>query len=61
MTLPTYRYLEKDEIILEGDEVDVCNDGWDRKNYQYSWFEEKISLSEFEKRLMKSTCLRRTK
>jgi hypothetical protein len=23
-----YRYLEKDEIICEGDEVDVCNDGW---------------------------------
>ena len=45
----------------ESDVIVYDPDGWDRKNYQYSWFEEKISLSEFEKRLMKSTCLRRTK
>jgi hypothetical protein len=30
-------------------------DGWDRKNYQYSWFEEKITLAEYESRLSKST------
>ena len=23
-----YRYLEKGEIIKEGDEVDMCGDGW---------------------------------
>jgi hypothetical protein len=30
-------------------------DGWDRKNYQYSWFEEKITLAEYESRLSRST------
>lgn len=30
-------------------------DGWDRMNYQYSWYEEKITKREFEKRLMVST------
>jgi len=23
-----YRYLKKNEIIQEGDEVDICADGW---------------------------------
>jgi len=30
-------------------------DGWDRKNYQYSWFEEKITLIEYTSRLHRST------
>jgi len=30
-------------------------DGWDRKNFDYSWFKEKISKKEFEKRMMFST------
>jgi hypothetical protein len=30
-------------------------DGWDRKNYQYSWFEEKITLEEYTTRLYKSS------
>ena len=30
-------------------------DGWDRKNFQFSWYEENISRSEFEKRLVLST------
>lgn len=30
-------------------------DGWDRSNFRYSWFEEKITKEEFDKRLMKST------
>ena len=30
-------------------------DGWDRKNYQYSWFEEKITLAEYITRLSRST------
>jgi hypothetical protein len=30
-------------------------DGWDRKNYQYSWFEEKITLAEYTTRLSRST------
>jgi hypothetical protein len=32
-------------------------DGWDRKNYQYSWFEEKITKEEYDKRVMESTCM----
>ena len=30
-------------------------DGWDRQNFDYSWFDEKINIIEFEKRLMIST------
>jgi hypothetical protein len=30
-------------------------DGWDRKNFQYSWYEEKISKQEFCKRTSTST------
>lgn len=32
-------------------------DGWDRKNYQFSWFEELISYEEYNKRRMFSTCM----
>lgn len=32
-------------------------DGWDRKNYDYSWKEEKITLEEYETRRRHSTCL----
>ncbi len=32
-------------------------DGWDRKNYTYSWSEELITLDEFEKRVCESTVL----
>jgi hypothetical protein len=31
-------------------------DGWDRKNYEYSWFKEKLSYSEYEYRVIRSTC-----
>lgn len=33
-------------------------DGWDRRNFQFSWFEEKITSSEFQRRLMRSTVQR---
>ena len=32
-------------------------DGWDRTNYQYSWFEEQITLEEYDSRVFKSTCM----
>ena len=32
-------------------------DGWDRQNYQYSWFEEEITLEEYNSRVFKSTCI----
>ena len=31
-------------------------DGWDRKNYQYSFHEEKITKDEFMMRMSRSTC-----
>jgi len=30
-------------------------DGWDRKNFEYSWYEEQITREEFEIRLINST------
>ena len=30
-------------------------DGWDRNNYSYAWYEEKITYKEFMKRLGNST------
>lgn len=32
-------------------------DGWDRKNYQFSFYEELITKEEYERRKMWSTCL----
>ena len=32
-------------------------DGWDRKNYQYSFHEELITKEEFKMRMANSTCL----
>jgi hypothetical protein len=30
-------------------------DGWDRKNFYYSWYEEKITKDEFKRRVLEST------
>lgn len=43
-------YLHHEIVILDPD-------GWDRKNYQFSFFEELISLNEFHRRVMSSTCI----
>lgn len=32
-------------------------DGWDRTNFQYSWYEELITYEEYRKRLMCSTVI----
>jgi len=32
-------------------------DGWDRTNFDYSWFEEEISFQDFEQRMARSTAL----
>ena len=45
----------------ESDIIVLDPDGWDRKNYRYSWFEEEISLIEFEKRVMTSTIMKKVK
>ena len=34
-------------------------DGWDRKNFHYSWFEELITLQTYLNRMMISTCVRK--
>lgn len=31
-------------------------DGWDRKNFDYSWYDEKITKKEFFNRVCQSTC-----
>ena len=36
-------------------------DGWDRSNFQYSWYEEDITYQEFQKRLLISTVKRKFK
>ena len=45
------------EWIKEYDCKIIDYDGWDRKNYDYSFNEEKITREEFERRLMGSTIL----
>jgi hypothetical protein len=57
--------MENNEILKTSDvwqkeypHITVLDsDGWDRKNYQYSWFEEKITYAEYTNRLMMSTCM----
>lgn len=36
-------------------------DGWDRKNFYYSWFEERITQQEYERRVMNSTLMSKVK
>lgn len=36
-------------------------DGWDRKNFDYSWNKEKITMAEFQRRLALSTVRRKIK
>jgi len=36
-------------------------DGWDRKNFDYSWNKEKITMAEFQMRLALSTVRRKIK
>lgn len=35
----------------------VDPDGWDRSNWQFSWFEQRITLNEFHRRVNNSTTL----
>ena len=39
------------------DPVVMDPDGWDRKNYQFSWFEEFITEQEYFNRVMHSSCV----
>lgn len=42
---------------LYPNEVVYDPDGWDRKNLQFSWYEEKITYDEYQRRLMRSTVM----
>ena len=47
-------------MVLQVSEVSlkvIDPDGWDRKNFDYSWKEEKITLEEYEARRSQSTCV----
>ena len=48
-TSKEWQELFKEVVVLDPD-------GWDRKNYKYSWEEELISLSEYYNRIIQSTC-----
>ncbi len=53
----------KNELLTSEEWQDRCYavildpDGWDRKNFKWSWSREKITQMEFEKRLTKSTIM----
>jgi len=42
--------------LIHPDPLVMDPDGWDRKNYQYSWHEELITEEEYFNRVMSSTC-----
>lgn len=51
-------FKTSDEWKKEYIDVKILDpDGWDRSNFQYSFFEEMIAKEEFEKRVCMSTCL----
>lgn len=49
-TSEEWQEIYKDRVVV------YDPDGWDRVNYQYSWYEEKISENEFNRRVASSTC-----
>lgn len=55
--LPTMKTSEHwyQELKITHNLIIYDSDGWDRKNFQYSFYEEKISFEEFHKRCMTST------
>ena len=48
-TSEQWQKLKMDIIVLDPD-------GWDRTNFQYSWFEELITEQEYNNRLSQSSC-----
>jgi len=47
-----------EEWNQKADYVVLDPDGWDRSDWHYSWFTEKITLDEFNRRICNSTILR---
>lgn len=56
LRIPIKKTSEEWQSIFPYPKV-IDPDGWDRKNYDYSWKEEKITLEEYETRRSHSTCL----
>lgn len=46
-----------DELYPEKEVIVIDPDGWDRRNFQYSWYVETITYTTFLSRLMISTCV----
>lgn len=46
-----YHQRDNQRVIL------LDPDGWDRKNFDHSWSEERVTKEEYERRLGLSTCL----
>lgn len=46
-----YHQRDNQRVIL------LDPDGWDRKNFDHSWTEERVTKEEYERRLGLSTCL----
>ena len=48
-----------DWYLTECDKYIIMDpDGWDRSNYRYSFYEEKITKEEYNGRVLKSTVIR---
>jgi hypothetical protein len=54
MNITSDEWIQRDEFKSEG-MVIVDADGWDRHNFQFSFYEEKIDREEFLKRYMMSS------
>ena len=47
--------LTSDVWAKELEAVVIDPDGWDRRNFKFSWYEEKITRAEFDRRFSRST------
>lgn len=48
----------KEWQLLKPNTIVIDPDGWDRSNYQFSWYDELITEEEYEQRLSRSTCIK---
>lgn len=56
MKMTKFKTSEKwANVLLKDGEMILDPDGWDRENFQYSFFEEMINEEEFRRRMMFST------
>jgi len=44
-------------LLLTPGQIILDPDGWDRQNFQFSFFEERINEEEFNRRMMFSTVM----